>query len=73
MLRYIQSFLYQLQKGNAQPHVYKSDVKKVKIPIIPIEIQDKVIEDVKKIENETGRTTEYVDLELKKIVEKYLL
>ena len=38
-----------------------------------VEIQDKVIEDVKKIENETGRTTEYVDLELKKIVEKYLL
>ncbi|MBI2079206.1 N-6 DNA methylase, partial [Candidatus Micrarchaeota archaeon] len=73
VLRYVQGFLYGLQKGNAQPHVYKTDMKKVKIPIVQMKIQEKIIEEVEKIENDSGRTADYLDLELKKIVERYLL
>ncbi len=42
--------VYGLQKGQAQPHVYGDDVAKIKIPIPSKEIQKKIIEEIKVIE-----------------------
>jgi restriction endonuclease S subunit len=39
-----QEEIYKLQKGNAQPHVYSSDLSNLEIPIPPLEIQEKIIE-----------------------------
>jgi len=49
-LRRIQPLVYGLQKGQAQPHVYGDDVAKIKIPIPSKEIQKKIIEEIKVIE-----------------------
>lgn len=43
-LKYIkQDTLYKLQKGASQPGVNKNDIKKIKIQIPPLEIQQKII------------------------------
>ena len=39
----IQNNIYKLQGGASQPHVYSKDLQKFKIPIIPIEKQNKIV------------------------------
>lgn len=53
-LQRIQFLIYGLQKGQAQPHVYGNDVAKIKVPIFSKEIQKKIIEEIKNVE-ETER------------------
>lgn len=65
-LKSIQNNIYDLQKGNAQPHVYIDDIKKVKIPLPPIEIQQKIIEEMGFLEKTvTNKTREIFDIETK--------
>ncbi|GAB1358368.1 N-6 DNA methylase [Porphyromonadaceae bacterium] len=49
-LKSIQNGVYALQKGQAQPHVYSGDLAKIKIPLPPKDIQEKIIVEVEKIE-----------------------
>lgn len=42
-LKSIQNEIYSLQRGQAQPHVYGDDLSKVKIPLPPKEIQEKIV------------------------------
>ncbi len=49
-LKSIQSEIYRLQKGQAQPHVYSEDIAKIKIPLPPKEIQRKIVSEIEKIE-----------------------
>lgn len=42
-LLFIQNNIYKLQNGAAQQHVYSKDLQKIKIPIIPIEKQNKIV------------------------------
>lgn len=51
ILKNRQDDIFALQKGNAQPHVYIDDVKKVKIPLPPIDIQQKIVAEIEEIEN----------------------
>lgn len=51
-LKQHQNMLYDLQKGNAQPHVYIDDIKKIKIPLPPLYIQQKIVDEIEKIEQE---------------------
>jgi len=39
-----QNDIYQLQRGAGQPHVYPKDLKNIKIPLPPLEIQQKIVE-----------------------------
>lgn len=50
ILKSRQEDIFALQKGNAQPHVYIDDVKKVKIPLPPIDIQQKIVDEIEKVE-----------------------
>ncbi|OLR64369.1 restriction endonuclease subunit S [Peptoniphilus porci] len=45
-----QDELYELQKGNAQPHIYEKDIKQIKIPNVPIELQDEFASYVEEID-----------------------
>lgn len=72
ILKYAQNYLFELQKGNAQPHVYQSDLKRVKIPLVNTAIQEKIVKELEKLEKDVGRTENYFDSELNKIIEKYL-
>jgi len=53
-LKIIQNNIYDLQKGNAQPHVYIDDIKKVKIPLPPVEIQQKIVDEIEKIDKQNN-------------------
>jgi type I restriction enzyme S subunit len=48
-LKNIQDNIYKLQKGNAQPHVYSSDLKHLEIPIPSLEIQEIIVNKLNKI------------------------
>lgn len=48
-----QNLLFSLQKGSAQPHVYANDLKQIKIPILPISVQNKIVAECQKIDTET--------------------
>lgn len=52
LLNSIQSEIYELQKGQAQPHVYGEDIAKIKIPILPKDIQEKVVAEIKSMDLE---------------------
>lgn len=49
-LNYLQSYIYLLQRGQAQPHVYKDDLEIVKIPLPPKDIQQKIINEIETLE-----------------------
>ena len=50
LLRTIQPLIYELQKGQAQPHVYGSDIANIKIPIPSPDVQEKIINEINKLE-----------------------
>lgn len=51
-MKAIQNIIYSLQRGQAQSHVYAEDLKKIKIPCIPTEIQQKIIDEIEVLEKE---------------------
>ena len=52
VLKYIQNDIYDLARGAAQPHVYPDDIKEVKIPIPPKDVQEKIVKECSKIDAE---------------------
>ena len=56
LLRTIQPLIYELQKGQAQPHVYGSDIANIKIPVPPIDVQKQIVEEIGKVEKECEST-----------------
>lgn len=49
-LKSIQDYFYSLQRGQAQPHVYASDIEKVMVPLPALEIQQRIIKETAVIE-----------------------
>ena len=60
ILKSMQSDIFDLQKGNAQPHVYIDDLKKFKIPLPPLEVQQKIVDEIREIENENNKLKEEI-------------
>lgn len=52
ILKFNQENIYKLQRGSVQPHVYASDLSEIPIPIPPIEIQNKIVKEIEKMNNE---------------------
>ncbi len=50
-----QNDIFDLQKGNAQPHVYIDDLKKFKIPLPPLDVQQKIVDEISEIEKENKK------------------
>ncbi|MFA6514390.1 MAG: restriction endonuclease subunit S [Patescibacteria group bacterium] len=48
-LKNTQNEIYTLQRGQAQPHVYSDDLSKIKIPMISNSTQNKILEEIEKI------------------------
>lgn len=70
-LKALQKVVYDLQKGNAQPHVYIDDIKKIRIPLPPFDIQQKIVDEIEEIENNnTQLQDKQVDLknQIKEII-----
>ncbi len=51
ILKSVQNNIYSLQKGNAQPHVYPKDLELIKIPLPPIDVQQKIIREIEFLED----------------------
>ena len=60
-LKAIQSAVYQLQRGQAQPHVYAEDLSKIKIPLPPIDIQEKIVAEIEALEEKDKLINEEVE------------
>lgn len=55
-----QNLLFSLQKGAAQPHVYANDLKQIKIPILPIFVQKKIVTECQNIDTEVLEAKEKI-------------
>ena len=51
-LKSIQQIVYGLQRGQAQPHVYADDLSKIKIPLPPKDIQEKIVAEIEVLEKQ---------------------
>ncbi|MDD9820727.1 MAG: N-6 DNA methylase [Nitrospira sp.] len=45
-MKSLQSDIYALRIGSAQPHVYAKDVAKIKIPLAPLDVQKKIVTEI---------------------------
>ena len=60
-LKSIQNEIYGLQRGQAQPHVYGEDLANMKIPLPPLEIQQKIVSEIEVLEAKEKKTKEVVE------------
>jgi type I restriction enzyme M protein len=70
LLKSIQEELYGLQRGQAQPHVYGEDIAKIKIPLPPLEIQNKIIAEIEALEKKEADVRKTVETLHNKISKK---
>lgn len=68
-LKSIQETVYRLQKGQAQPHVYGEDISKIKIPLPPPDIQQKIVSEIDILEKKEEKTKEKTE-RLKESIKK---
>ena len=47
-----QQYIYNLQQGSGQPHVYPADLEKIKIPLPPLEKQTEIANHITEIRNQ---------------------
>lgn len=55
VLKVNQNKLFDLARGSAQPHVYPKDIENFKIPLPPLEIQEKIVNECQKIDDEVEK------------------
>ena len=72
ILKYLQEHIYKLQRGNAQPHIYKSDLKRVLIPKLNEKEIKEIIMEVNKLDHQEGITEGYYYKKLKDIVNRFI-
>lgn len=70
-----QRFIYNMQQGAGQPHVYSRDLSKLKIPLPPLSVQNKIAEEVKRrmqkaeqLQKEAKEELEKAKAEVEKII-----
>ncbi len=68
-LKSMQEYFYLMQRGQAQPHVYASDIEKVKIPLPPKQIQEKIIKEISAVEQKEKVGKEKIE-KLKKQIDE---
>lgn len=70
-LKSIQEEIYQLQRGQAQPHVYPRDIENIKIPVPPPYLQQKIITEMEAIEAKEAKAKQVIEerhLSIKSVV-----
>ena len=75
ILKLNQENIYKLQKGSVQSHVYASDLAEIIIPTPQIEIQNEIVKEIEKMNNEAIKCQQIAEntlKEAKKSIEKIL-
>ena len=62
VLKQKQEKLFELARGAAQPHVYPKDVAIFKIPLPPLDIQEKIVNECAKVDDEVTKANEVINL-----------
>ena len=65
----IQNQIFYLQKGSAQPHVYPDDLKLIQIPNVDKDIQQLIVTECEKVDEEYAKSRMTVEEYKKKIAE----
>lgn len=65
----IQNQIFYLQKGSAQPHVYPDDLKQIQIPDIDENLQQQVVSECEKVDEEYNNSRMTIEEYKKKIAE----
>jgi len=60
-LKCMQNVIYDLQKGQAQPHVYPEDLKEFRIPLPSFEVQKMIIDKCAEVDVETERVCNEIE------------
>jgi type I restriction enzyme M protein len=60
-LKSIQNVIFELQRGQAQPHVYADDLAKIKIPLPPRDIQEKIVNEIEVLEAKEAGAKERIE------------
>ncbi len=69
VLLLVQDSIYQLQRGGAQPHVYKSDLAKIKVPMPSLKIQNDIVRQIERTEKELRNAQEAVHINEEYVIE----
>ncbi len=69
LLKSNQDKIYDLARGTAQPHVYPKDIENFKIPFPPLNIQEKIVQECQKVDNEVLKAEKSIK-KTKKLIEK---
>ncbi|MFP3597919.1 restriction endonuclease subunit S [Chryseobacterium sp. SIMBA_029] len=72
LLKCIQNEIFSLSRGAAQPHVYPDDIKEIKIPLPPENIQLQIIEACKAIDKDLERSLGVIETERLKIEQVFV-
>ncbi|VVB79052.1 N-6 DNA Methylase [uncultured archaeon] len=56
-----QEEIYAMQRGGGQPHVYPKDLSPIKIPLPPLEIQEKIVTELESYQNIIDGATKVVE------------
>ncbi|MEY8737676.1 N-6 DNA methylase [Lactobacillus sp. AN1001] len=68
-LKTIQEDIFKLARGVAQPHVYLKDLAKIPIPVPPLDVQEKIIKETRKLDRQYQNSRMEVEEYKKKIQE----
>lgn len=60
-IKHLQSFIFDLSRGQAQPHVYPDDLKKLKVPLPSIDVQRKIIAEIQEIEKKEQKVLREIE------------
>ena len=65
----MQKVIYQLQRGQAQPHVYADDLSRIKIPLPSRSIQKKIVVEIENLEQTEQNFIEKIETLRKQVSE----
>ena len=71
ILKSVQNKIYYLQSGKSQPHFYPEDIYPIKIPVPGEEIQQKIIDEIKPLNNSLSSNIKSIDTKKQIIKNKY--
>lgn len=60
-IKALQPQLYELQRGQAQPHVYADDLGKIKIPLPPKNVQEKIVAEIEALEHQEKQAKDAIE------------
>lgn len=63
----IQDYIYTLQRGSAQPHVYGDDLSEILVPDISLELQSEIIKECKTVDDEYNSSRMAIETYRKKL------